>query len=165
MTIHDSPGNGYQFRRNYRNSTQQWLAAMDVDLFVSLSFRQNIGLERGRQFLRHWFACLDSHYLGKGWAHRPSDERTVAVVLPENITSNLHYHAVMRLPKKAQCESIANRSSTLEKFWARVVPRGTCRVRSIRDAGAARYVTKQLVRPGYWQHFIIASEFHSTQKD
>jgi hypothetical protein len=161
MTIHDPSGNGYQFRREYRHAAQQWLAAMAVDLFVSLSVPQNIGLERGRQILRHWFACLDSHYLGKGWAHRRSDERTVAIVFPENIMSNLHYHCLMRLPSKAQSEGIANRSSTLEKFWLRAVLRGTCHVRSIRDAGAARYVTKQLVRPGYWQHYILASEFHS----
>jgi hypothetical protein len=163
MTIHDFPGNGYQFRRDYRYSAQQWLAAMDMDLFVSLSFAQNIGLERGRQILRHWFACLDSHYLGKGWAQRPSDERTVAIALPENITSNLHYHCLMRVPDTPRPENIANRSSTLEKFWIRVALRGTCRVQSIRDAGAARYVTKQLVRPGYWQHYILASEFHANR--
>jgi len=116
MTIHDSPVNGYQFRRLYRYSAQRWLAALDFDLFVTLSFAQNIGLERGRQVLRHWFACLDSHYLGKGWARRPSDERTVAIAFPENIVSNLHYHSLMRLPEKVQRESIANRSSTLEKF-------------------------------------------------
>jgi hypothetical protein len=96
-------------------------------------------------------------------ARRPSDERTVAIVFPENIMSNLHYHSLMRLPDKAQRESIATRTSTLEKFWVRVVPRGTCQVRSIRDAGAARYVTKQLVRPGYWQHYILASEFHANR--
>jgi hypothetical protein len=158
--IHGSADDGYQFRWDYRYAVQQWLAAMDVDLFVSLTFPQNVGLERGRHALRHWFACLDSHYLGKGWARRPSGERTVAIAFPENIMSNLHYHSLMRVPEK-QRESVANRSSTLEKFWVRIVPRGTCQVRSIRDAGAARYVTKQMVRPGYWQHYILASEFHS----
>jgi hypothetical protein len=161
MTIHDPSGKGYQFRREYRHSAERWLAAMDVDLFVSLSFPQNIGLGRARQVLRYWFACLDSYYLGNGWAQLPSDERTVAIALPENIMSNLHYHCLMRLPSTAQRENIANRSSTLEKLWLRAVPRGTCQVRSIRDTGAARYVTKQLVRPGYWQHYILASEFHS----
>jgi len=163
MSNQDHPGNGYQFRREYRYSAQQWLAAMDVDLFATLSFPQNVGLERGRQILRHWFACLDSHHLGKGWAQRPSNDRTVAIVFSENIMSNLHYHILMHLPDKAQRESIAHRSSTLERFWVRVVPRGTCQVRSIRDAGAARYVTKQLVRPGYWQHYILASEFHANR--
>jgi hypothetical protein len=163
MTIDDSPGNGYQFRRGYRHSAQQWLAAMDVDLFTTLSLPRNIGLERGRQVLRHWFACLDSRYLGNGWARRPSDQRTVAVIFPENVISNLHYHCLMRLPGRAQRESFAQRSATLEKFWIRIVAHGTSQVIAIRDAGAARYVTKQLVRPGYWQQYILASEFHSHQ--
>lgn len=162
MTIRDPPVNGYQFRWYYRYSAQQWLPTLDVDLFVTLTFAQNVGLERSRQILRHWFACLDSHYLGTGWAQRPSDERTVAIVFPENILSNLHYHSLMRLPEKAQRESLANRRATLEKFWVRIVSRGTCRTKLIRDAGAAQYVTKQLVRPGYWEHYILASEFHAS---
>ena len=160
MTTDSSPNNGYQFRSRYRYSMQRWLADIDFDLFVTLSFGQNVGLDRGRQVLRHWFACLDSHYLGKGWAQHPSDERTVAIALPENIISNLHYHSLMRLPGKAQLENYNSRISILKKFWRRIEPRGTCDVDLIRDAGAARYVTKQLVRPGYWQHYILASEFH-----
>jgi len=165
MNIHDPPVNGYQFRREYRDAVQRWLEVLEVDLFVTLSFAQNIGLARARQVFRHWWACLDSHYLGKGWAKRSSNERTVAIAFPEDILSNLHYHSLMRLPEKAQYESLATRSSTLEKFWVRPVPGGTCRASLIRDAGAARYVTKQLVRPGYWQHYILASEFHGNDDD
>ncbi len=161
MTSRDDLRNGYLFRREYRDSVQQWLAAMDFNLFVTLTFLQNVGLARGRQALSHWFACLDSRYLGKGWAQRRFEERTVAIVFPENILSNLHYHCLMRLPDKAQREGIVQRSATLEKFWLRAAPRGTCQTRSIRDVGAARYVTKQLVRRGYWQHYILANEFHS----
>src|SRR6476469_632289 len=156
MSIYDYAVDGYQFRREYRHSAQRWLATLEFDLFATLSFPQNVGLAHGRQVLGHWFACLDSHYLGKGWAARPSNERTVAIAFPENTLSNLHYHALMRLPQKAQYESLASRSSTLAKFWVRPVRGGTCRASLIRDAGAARYVTKQLVRPGYWQHYILA---------
>jgi hypothetical protein len=163
MAMQDVPYDGYQFRREYRYSVQQWLAAQDFELFVSLSLPQNAGLQRGRVLLRHWFACVDSFYLGKGWAQRPFDERTVAIAFPENITSNLHYHCLLRLPTKTPRETLAQRSSQLQKLWVKAVPRGTCEVRSIHDAGAARYVTKQLVRPGYNQHFILASEFHSVR--
>jgi hypothetical protein len=50
----------------------------------------------------------------------------------------------------------------LVQFWNRIVPRGTCDVELVYDPhGVARYVAKQLVRPGYLDHYLLASEFHS----
>lgn len=152
---------GYQARRELRRAWQTWLADMDFDIFVTISLAQNVRLDYARQRIRRWFGFTDSHYLGRGWAGRSSCQRTRAVAFPENITTNLHYHCLMRLPHRGQLQSLATRAATLERLWRKIEPRGTCQVDWIRDRGAARYATKQLVRPGYADHFILANEFHS----
>jgi hypothetical protein len=156
------PGCGYQNRREYRAALEEWLATIDADLFVTLSFAQHVQLGSARQLLRQWFARLDNHYLGRGWARRSSDQRTFAILVPENISTNLHYHCLMRLPTWGQTQSIADRTATLAQFWNRIVPRGTCDVELIYNLPwVARYVAKQLVRPRYLDHYLLASEFHS----
>jgi hypothetical protein len=152
---------GYQRRRELRRACQTWLGKTEADLFVTLSLAQNVGLNQARQALGRWLAFVDNHYIGRGWARRPSRDRTQAFIFPENISTNLHYHALMRLPARGQLQSLSARAATLERLWRKIERRGTCQVEWIQDSGAARYVTKQLVRPGYWEHFILASEFHA----
>jgi hypothetical protein len=155
------PDSGYQSRREYRDSLTEWLANIEADLFVTLSFAQNARLGGARQSLGQWFARIDNHYLGRGWARRNSDERTFAIAVPENINTNLHFHCLMRLPSWGQTQDIADRAATLDRYWRRIVPRSSCDVELIYDLpGAARYIAKQLVRPGYLDHFVLAREFH-----
>jgi hypothetical protein len=159
------PEDGYQSRREYRTALEEWLATIDADLFVTLSFAQDVRLGSARQLLGQWLARIDSRYLGRGWARRSSDERTFAVLVPENINTNLHYHCLMRLPSWGRTQGIVDRAATLERFWCRLMPRGTCDVELIYDLpGLARYIAKQLVRPGYSQHYMLASEFHTAAK-
>ena len=155
---------GYLFRRKYRTAAQRWLAEMDVNFFATLTFRQNVGLLGARKNIEHWLACLDRHYLGRQWWKRPSAERTIGIGLAENVESNLHYHWLLRLPESAKNENAAQRGRTIERFWTQATRGGTCRVVEIRDSGAPRYAAKQLVRPGYADHFILASEFHVFDK-
>jgi hypothetical protein len=156
------PECGYQDRREYRAAMEDWLATIDADLSVTLSFTQDARLGSARQLLRQWFARLDNHYLGRGWARRSSADRTFAIVIPENIHTNLHYHCLMRLPGWGRTQSIADCEATLDGFWQRLVRHGDCQVEPIYErAGIARYVVKQLVRPGYLDHYLLASEFHS----
>ena len=151
---------GYQSRRELRRAYEEWLAQMDVDLFVTLSLAKNIGVDRARRKLRLWLAFVDSHYLGARWTRRPSSERTKAFIFAESVDTNLHYHALMKLPYRGQLESLEVRAATLERFWRKIEWRGTCHVDWVRDAGAAEYVTKQLVRPGYLEQIILANDFH-----
>jgi hypothetical protein len=156
------PGCGYQDRRDYRAAMEKWLATIDVDLFVTLSFPQDARLGSARQLLRQWFARIDNHYIGRNWARRSSDDRTFAILIPENLSTNLHYHCLMRLPNWERTQSFADCDATLARFWGRLVPRGTCVVKPISDLpGVARYAAKQIVRPGYLEHFLLASEFHT----
>jgi len=53
------PDGSYQSRREYRDSLEQWLATINADLFVTLSFAQNARLAAARQSFRQWFARLE----------------------------------------------------------------------------------------------------------
>jgi hypothetical protein len=161
MRNHGFDDGGYQHRRELRRAYQKWIAQKDLDLFVTLSLARNIGVNHGRQKIRHLLACIDSHYLGAQWARRACAERTEAYIFPESIEAQLHYHCLMRLPERGQLEHFDDRAAALERLWKRVENRGTCEVGWIYDLpGAARYVTKQLVRPGYLDQIILASDFH-----
>lgn len=155
---HDS----YQARRLLRAAFDDWLAEIDADFFVTLAFAQDTELNSARKRLSHWFARIDNQYLGRAWSRAPSDQRTFAIAFPENIRTNLHFHSLLRLPPCARGEPYARAARTLQSHWFRTDPRGSCDVAILYDqAGAARYAAKQLVRPGYFDHFLLASEFHS----
>lgn len=154
---------GYRSRREYRAEFEKMLETLDVDLFVTLSFSQNMRIQEARPLLRLWFARLDNHYLGRNWSQKGSDERTFAVAVPENIDTNLHYHCVMRLPGWGRTQPIAECAVELDRYWRRLAWGCTCDVQLIYDlAGASFYTAKQLVRPGYDEHYLLASEFHRT---
>ena len=160
-----SYGSGYQKRAELRREYEQWLATLDFELFVTLSFAQDTRILSARWMLRDWFARIDNHYLGRAWSRKSSAERTVAIAFPENIYTNLHHHCLLRLPDGAR-EPYEGTASVLQRAWARIAPRGTCDVAVVHDiAGAARYAAKQLVRPGYLDHYVIASEFHFRRPD
>jgi hypothetical protein len=162
MRRRDFQAIGYTSRRNYRAALEEWLTTLHVDLFVTLSFSQNMRFQQARPLLGQWFARLDSHYLGRGWSRRKSDDRTFAIAVPENISTNLHYHCLVRLPTRGRAQPISECAAQLSGYWRRLVWGGTCDVEPIYDLPTlARYVSKQLVRPGYEQHYIIATEFHS----
>jgi hypothetical protein len=153
---------GYQSRWEYRDAFEEFLTTLDVDLFGTLSFSQNTRFQQARPLLGQWFARLDNHYLGRGWARRSSDERTFAVAVPENIDTNLHYHCVMRLPAWGRTQPIDETALALDRYWRRLAWGGTSDVVLIYDLPTlARYMSKQLVRPGYEQHYLLASEFHA----
>lgn len=156
----NSSENEYEARKRLRKAYEEWLAKVDLDLFVTLSLSENIGLAQARQKIRRWLAYIDNHYIGRGWSKRPARERTEAFIFPESIETNLHYHCLMRLPPRGQTESLDACAVELERLWKKIERRGTCRVSWVHDAGAARYVTKQLIRPRYLDHIILAREFH-----
>jgi hypothetical protein len=94
----------YQKRRELRREYEQWLATMDIDFFVTLSFPQDSRIAGARPMLRHWFARIDNHYLGRAWSRTSSAERTFGIAFPENMQTNLHHHCLVRLPDCARGE-------------------------------------------------------------
>ena len=164
MSARDFDGKEYRSRGEYRDAFEEFLRTLDVDLFVTQSFSQNTWFAQARPLLGQWYAHLDNHYLGRGWGRRSSGERTFAVAVPENIDTNLHYHSLVRLPAWGRTQPIDECSAALDRYWRRLAWGGTCDVQAISNLPVlARYMAKQLVRPGYEQHYLISSEFHNNR--
>ena len=162
MTRYFNDSTDYLKRRELRSEYEQWLATMEIDYLVTLSFPQDTRIASARPMLSHWFARIDSHYLGRAWSRTSSNQRSFGIAFPENMATNLHHHCLVRLPDCARDEPYEAAAATLQRAWHRVAPRGTCDVAKITNlTGAARYVVKQAVRPGYLDQFVLASEFHS----
>jgi hypothetical protein len=50
-TLDQSELMGYRFRKKYRRAMEEWLANVGFRLFVTLSFKQDLGLaERGQRW-------------------------------------------------------------------------------------------------------------------
>jgi predicted DNA-binding WGR domain protein len=116
----------YQKRRELRREYERWLASIDTDYLVTLSFSQSTRIASARQMLRHWFVRIDNYYIGRTWSRVGSAERTFGISFPENMQTSLHYHCLIRLPTRARTEPYEATAATLQRAWYRVAPRGSC---------------------------------------
>lgn len=145
----------------YRRAFQAWVADLDWDLFVTLNFNGDTSLASARAAFRKWLARLDHRVLGRNWAAMTQSERILAVATVENPRSNLHLHVLVHLPLKARELHRAEITHAMQLHWAKLVPSGQCHFDRVRDTGVARYVAKQLDRPGHAEMFMLSNEFHN----
>jgi hypothetical protein len=157
------PSEGHFERQTLAAAFSEWLCVLDVDQFVTLTFNREWTLNPVRHQYRNLLASLDRQFLGRRWCRRSSYERTFAIAVAENRSSNLHLHALMRLPEAGRRLSQPWQAHTIRAHWSKLQPAGSCDVQAIYDlAGVSRYVSKQLSRPGYFDDgMIISSEFHN----
>jgi hypothetical protein len=159
ISIYTNDG-GYAHRPHMRNAWEKLAYGINPELFFTTTFKANTGLSAAKLKIGRALAYIDNRYIGRSWTKMPSEMRTIAVIFAENVQSNLHYHWLMRLPIPTRPRDLKAREATLKELWGKIEPGGTCTVRLVEDEGAARYSTKQLVRPGYLEHIILSSDFH-----
>ena len=157
------PSEGHFERQTLAAAFSEWLCSHDVDQFVTLTFNREWTLTPVRHQYRNLLAHLDRQFLGRRWCRRTSNERTFAIAIAENRLSNIHLHALMRLPEAGRRLSQPWQAHTIRTHWSKLQSAGSCDVQAIYDlAGVSRYVSKQLSRPGYFDDgMIISSEFHN----
>jgi hypothetical protein len=137
---------------------------LDFDLYVTLVFNRERNLARVRRQYGQWLARLDREHLGRRWYRRDRDERTFAIAAIENLSTNVHLHALMRLPEAGRKLSYPAQAHSLRADWSELEPAGSCDVQKIYNLrGAAGYISKQLDRRGYFENcMIISSEYHNS---
>jgi len=144
----------------------EFLEEFDWDYFVTLNFnfRSSVSEGRAREILKGLFARLDRTLLGRFWSKR-EDQRTFALVFPENVQTNLHFHALVRVDRVPQPTAM-DFENALTSAWKGRVKSGTVDVQPVYDKGGAiRYSIKQLLREGHFERFFISTEFHSTNSE
>jgi hypothetical protein len=149
--------------RLLQKSWIRWMGQEEFDLFVSLNFNTDASYQRLRSTLKALLARLDRHFLGRDWCNFPSRLRTTAVAVVENLDSNSHVHVLMTLPRLGRKLPIREQRRIISDYWSILVPSGSADVQAIYDAKRlARYFAKQFKRPGYFEKFMLAREFHNT---
>lgn len=138
----------------YRAAVRDLLASFPATLFLTANFNDTTDLVSGRSALRGLHARIDRRLLGRGWARRPSEDRSLAIWLPEHIDTNTHWHGLMTVPAADPSKLI----DELPEMWTRIIPSGQLHVQSAFNAGgAAAYMTKD----EHLEHFVISSEFNA----
>jgi hypothetical protein len=141
----------------------RWMGQEEFDLFVTLNFNTDANYRRLRSAFRALLARLDRHFLGRGWCKVPSPMRTKAVAVVENLDTNSHIHVLMTLPRRGRKLSIHEQRQIVGDYWSILVPSGSANVKEIYDAKPLiRYFAKQFKRPGYFEMFMLSTEFHNT---
>ena len=146
--------------QNYQHSMQRWLGSMGWDYFVTFNFNTHTTLESGRTTMKRFHAKLDRSLYGRNFNTLPVHDRTVFIAFPEHVESNLHYHAMLHT-KNPDFTSMALKS------WSSIIPSGELHIVDLKESGItdqiniSRYITKELLKTGRNESFILSGEFSS----
>jgi len=156
------PSEGDWERKQLAQAYSGWLSNQAVDLFVTLNFNRERNLNGAKHQYGHWLARIDRKYLGRRWCRR-GDQRTFAIAIIENPETNIHLHALVRLPQRACHMPYPEQAELLRGFWSELQPAGSSDVQQIDYLPPlAGYICKQLHWRGHLDNCIImSSEFHS----
>lgn len=94
--------------------------------------------------LRRFFGLLDNKLLGSRYHLAPLPRRTFYTAFAENLDSNAHVHALLRVTPDRHDTIERVLSGTRQTIWTKVAPLGTHVLCPIIDGGWATYSTKFL---------------------
>lgn len=139
----------------------QWMKFKRWDFFVTLNFNCNSNIIAARTHFRRFCQRLDRRVLGPGWA-RDISRRTEIVAVPEHMSSNFHFHCLVR-----QRGNFALPEGRFQKHiavcWGGVIGSGSCDVRPVGDSGRrAAYMAKELWKKENYEAFLISPEAPSS---
>lgn len=154
---------GWEQRKQLSDAYAHWLSTQELDWWVTLNFNRSKTLLGVRNQFRHWLGCLDSEHLGRNWSKRGIDERTFAFAVVEHPQTNVHLHALLRMPKPARALRRPYQSESMINHWRKIEPAGSCCEEWVEEIeGVARYMCKELPFPGHLENCIMMStDFHN----
>jgi len=133
--------------RSTRRGVREWIEASECSWCLTLNPNRGLGLAVELSVLRLAFADADEALLGKRFNKVDGRKRLLAFIMPEHVTSNLHFHMAVRpgLPTDP-CEE-RRRLLLLTQKWEERVPSGTCHIEErAEDGGWPHYITKEMWR-------------------
>jgi len=162
MATHFIPPVGWHKRTLLSDTYADWLPTQDFDWFVTLNFNRPAAPTGARSQLKHWFACIDHEHLGSKWHLRGAD-RIFAFAVVEHPHSNIHLHALLRMPGPARVLGRPYQMASMADHWRKIEPGGSCCPTWIEEIeGVARYICKELPFPGHLEEcIIISTDFHN----
>lgn len=142
-----------------------WLNELTFTHAMTLAFNQkrfqnpHHNIQFARDKLKYFHCKLDRCLLGSSWHKKPQEQRTFFIAFPEKISTNIHYHLLIRV--NDQHESKFNKCA--EGIWKSIVNSGTYDCKSLKNSsnakGWASYATKDQYRNMNFNSFIVSREF------
>lgn len=125
-----------------RAAWRNHLESMGATHALTLTINAPATADGLRAKLHQFFGRLDRAILGRRFNEAPPECRTAYVAFAENLTTNAHAHALIRVipDRRAEVENLLG--DTRSRFWSHVAPAGTHVLRPIDDEGWASYCTK-----------------------
>lgn len=159
-----SPKIGGSRSRLMREEIIQWLSDPRFTHALTLNInRVDCTLRTAKAFFSTFCRDVDRMMLGKKRVERVHTcQRLEAIAFPEHLETNLHLHVVANFARRYWGgHSITEEQETeLARIWRRVTKgSGTSDIKLTRDAGWARYLTKEMHRPGH--DYFLSADFHS----
>lgn len=114
---------------------------MEPDFWVTFAFNTPHGLDLAEYKLRLFQAIVDRSLLGPRW-HKRHGGRTMYIAIAEHPHSNLHFHAIFKVP--ARPEQFSERA---RQAWRKLVPAGNLNIQRYYSLGASAYSAKAIRAP------------------
>lgn len=158
--------------RELRDAFAEFLNEMEFHFFVTLATNAPGDFWRARDKFKHFLQRIDRQVAGRN-AHRNPSRRVFAVAALEHPNTNLHLHALLRMPSFApNLPAIAVTSTDhpdwkatasywipkFDRAWGSFVPQGDCKTLPYRQ-GATEYTLKGAHVPAAYEQLMFSTEF------
>lgn len=102
---------------------------LNVRYFVTLATHRDGTLPGIRKLAANFCARVDRRLLGTSWSKKPAEARTDGIFFVEHVASNIHLHALLRLPSGTE-EGLRMTSVSI---WNTLCPTGTIDWQAVDD--------------------------------
>lgn len=123
----------------YNQGLVQMIDNFEGHYFVTFVFNRELSIEAAVKNIEHFQAMLDRKIIGPRWL-KHEKKRSQYIAIAENVSTNLHFHAVFRVLISE--ETFRLRAT---EIWREIMPSGNVDIQPIYDQkGVSEYVTKQM---------------------
>jgi len=142
----------YTKRKALRDAYRDLIDSMRPAYFVTFNFGAKIGPTAAFGVMDGFCCRLERRALGRNWNKYPRTSRMKLIAFPEHLSSNPHWHSVVRLPKKEA--RILIRSGG--EMWMNLAERGQLDRQLVKSRTKVRnYITKRLAECDALDHVYI----------
>lgn len=141
-----------------RDAWVRWIGDQEWDDYWTVNFNCRSSVLTAKKKLGDLCQRFDRHHIGRRYLKK-SGARTLVIGFPEHVSSNIHFHCLVRHNLKCDL-TYKTKQSLLEYWWKGLLPSGTVHCQAAYDPeGAARYSTKEYFRADRFHDAFLSSDF------
>lgn len=151
--------------RATRRALIQWIEESECDHAITLATNSRLPLKRALERVREWFYRFEREVRKCRPERLPLDVRLMAFIIPEHVSTNVHFHVVVRLVDGRDIHpgNLKAIYGIAEREWQIVQPAGDIQIEPVSDLnGWARYITKDYYVRG--TSLVLSHDFHNSDR-